>query len=122
MARSRLRLSVALLLLFAVSVGLCADPSRLEEGGGGPVEEEMDKCAEEEERFLSSEVKVASFDFKELETEVVVTLFIIVVVLAKLSKQRTLDSILCKFNHNEPKTLHPVNICTTHSTTIKYLL
>jgi hypothetical protein len=37
---------------------------------------------------------VASFDFEELSTEIVVTLFIIVVVLAKLSKQRTLDPIL----------------------------
>ena len=87
-------LSVALLLLLSVSVGLCLDPSGLDGGDGGLVEEESDKCAEGETRFLSSEVKVASFDFEELSTEIVVTLFIIVVVLAKLSKQRTLDPIL----------------------------
>ena len=82
MTRAGLCLSVAFLFLITASVGLCVDPSELEEPTAV-----KDECAEEEERLLSSEVKVASFDFKELQTEVVVTLFIIVVVLAKLSKQ-----------------------------------
>ena len=42
---------VAFLLLFIVFVDLCLDPSGLEERDEGLVEEEMDKCAEEEKSF-----------------------------------------------------------------------
>ena len=61
-----------------------------ETGGDGPLttgeSSERDDPCEKEERSLDSEVNVASLNFDELQTVLVVTIFVMVVVVAKLGK------------------------------------
>ena len=68
--------------------------------GHGSMEEEtheVDKCAEHEENF-ASDVHIAKLEFERLQTLFIVTIFIMVVVLAKLGKKlNSLTYYYCNF-------------------------
>ena len=89
--------SKALERLAAVVLLLCSWQTALV---GGQEDEphagtEEDRC-QESERMFDSEVRVASLKFEEVQTQLVVVCFILVVVLAKMGRQGQKMDILCK--------------------------
>ena len=74
------RLSLLLLLLLTAPVL------------GEQLEDTGESCSEEEERSFDSEVRVATLQFEELQVVLLVVVFIIIVVFAKLGEADSLHN------------------------------